>query len=139
MTAQDDDALAPDLDALAIQEQFLEQWRAGKHPQLSVYALRYPQHAAALADLVMRLPPDAPADEEPDRERGEKRPESLPERFASGAGVRRALDAIFGERFGEAGADEPLPRVAEQPATYDAARPQTPAPPDAPPDPSSEQ
>lgn len=126
MTAQDDDALAPDLDALAIEEQFLEEWRAGKHPQLSVYALRYPQYAAALADLVMRLPPDAPADEEPDRERDEKRPESFPERFASGAGVRRALDAIFGE----ASTHEPLPRVAEQSAPYDAARPQTPAPPD---------
>lgn len=135
MTDQDDDALAPDLDALAVEEQFLEEWRAGKHPQLSVYAVRYPQYAAALADLVMRLPPDAPADEEPERERDEKRPESLPERFASGEGVRRALDAIFGETP----AHEPLPRVAEQPATYDAARPQTPAPPDAPPEPSSEQ
>jgi len=135
MTAQDDDALAPDLDALAIQEQFLEEWRTGKRPQLSVYALRYPQYAAALADLVMRLPPDAPAAEEPERERDEKRPESFPERFVSGAGVRRALDAIFGE----ASSAEPLPRVAEQPATYDAAPPQPPAPPDAPPDPSSEQ
>lgn len=135
MTAQDDDALAPDLDALAIQEQFLEEWRAGKRPRLSVYAARYPQYADALADLVMALPPDAPIDAAPERARGEKRPESFPERFASGVGVRRALDAIFGE----ASTHEPLPRVAEQPAPYDAARPQTPAPPDAPPDPSSEQ
>lgn len=135
MTAQDDDALAPDLDALAVEEQFLEEWRAGKHPQLSVYALRYPQYAAALADLAMALPSDAPANEEQERERGEKRPESFPERFASGAGVRRALDAIFGETP----AADQLPRVAEQPATYDAAAPQTPAPPDSPPDPPSEQ
>jgi hypothetical protein len=135
MTAQDDEALAPDLDSLAVEEQFLEEWRAGKRPQLSVYAVRYPQYAAALADLVMALPPDASADEAPEHARREKRPESFPERFVSGAGVRRALDAIFGETP----THEPLPRVAEQSAPYDAAPPQTPAPPDSPPDPSSEQ
>lgn len=138
MTAHDEDALAPNLDALAIQDQFLEEWRAGKRPQLSAYALRYPEHAAALADLVMRLPPEAPADGAPGRERREERPESFPERFSTGAGVRRALDAIVGE----AEADEQLPQVAEQPATYDAARSEPPAPPaptGTPADPDSEQ
>lgn len=134
MTTQDDDALAPDLDALAIQEQFLEEWRAGKRPQLSAYALRYPEHAAALADLIMRLPPDALADGAPERERREKRPESFPERFVTGAGVRRALDAIFGE----VEADERLPRVAEQPAPYDTTGSEAPESPDTPGEPDGE-
>jgi hypothetical protein len=49
--------------------------------------------------------------------------------------VRRALDAIVGQ----AEADEQLPQVAEQPATYDAARSEPPAPPGTPADPDSEQ
>lgn len=134
MTAQDDDAPAPDLGALAIQEQFLEEWRAGRRPRLSAYALRYPEYAAALADLVMRLPPDALADGAPRHARREKRPESFPERFATGAGVRRALDAISGE----VDAAERLPRVAEQSAPYDAGRSQAPESPDTPGDPGGE-
>ena len=54
------DDLLPDVDALVVQEQFLEEWRAGRRPRLSVYALRYPQYGRALADLAASLPPDIP-------------------------------------------------------------------------------
>ncbi len=127
MTA-DDDALrfTPDaLAALAIEEQFLREWRAGKHPRLSVYALRYPAHAAALAALVAGLPPDAdnPA------ERVETLPESFPERLWNGAGAARALTSAFGDLPAQPAQtdDAPLQRVAEERASYDATRTDDPA------------
>lgn len=120
MMTADDDALrfTPDaLAALAIEEQFLREWRAGKRPQLSVYALRYPAHAAALAALVAGLPSDA--DSSP--ERVETLPESFPERLWNGAGVARALTSAFGA-FPAQTDDAPLRRVAEERASYDATR-----------------
>ncbi|HEX8732594.1 MAG TPA: hypothetical protein VF725_11115 [Ktedonobacterales bacterium] len=108
---QDDGAL--DLDALAVQERFLEEWRAGKRPRLSAYLRRYPQHAAALAALVAALPPDTLAGTAQ-----EPLAESFPERLWTGAGVARALAEIFGPEP----AGHEAPRVAEERAPY-----QTPA------------
>ena len=111
-TPHDDEDHALDLTLLAIQEQFLEEWRAGKRPRLSVYAVRYPQYSAALADLVLQLEPDTLATAS---EREQRPPEPVGERILHGAGAQRALEALFGA----APADDQLPRVAEQPASYD--------------------
>lgn len=136
MTADEDDRLTLDLAALAIQEQFLDEWRAGKRPRLSVYALRYPAYAAALAALVATLPPDAPlnaANATDQEEQEELRFDAAPPPLWNGAGVERALSSAFGapdeQRDGEQ-----LPRVAEQPSAYqtrpvDAAAPDTPSEP----------
>ena len=122
MTA-DDDALtftADALAALAIEEQFLREWRAGQHPRLSVYALRYPAHAAALAALVAGLAPDVDSS----AERVETLPESFPERLWNGAGVARALTRAFGALPAQPAQpdDAPLPRVAEERSPYDTTR-----------------
>jgi hypothetical protein len=122
MTA-DDDALrfTPDaLAALAIEEQFMREWRAGAHPRLSVYALRYPAHAATLAALVAGLPSDAGASPE----RVETLLESFPERLWNGAGVTRALASAFGDLPAQPAQpdDAPLQRVAEERTSYDATR-----------------
>lgn len=116
MSGKSDDLL-PDLDALAVQEQFLEEWRAGRRPRLSVYARRYPQHAEALAELVAALAPEMPTSEptaavaEPSVE---PLAESFPERLWSGEGVTRALADIFGDA-----ADERAKlQVAETRAAY---------------------
>lgn len=105
-----------DLDALAVQERFLEEWQAGKRPRLSAYLRRYPQHAAALVDLVASLPPDAPAvpAAAPAGATQEPLAESFPERLWTGAGVARALVEIFGPEP----ARRETPRVAEERATY---------------------
>lgn len=113
MSADQDDLQINPL-ALAIQEQFLEEWRAGRRPRLSVYARRYPAYASALADLVASLPPDVRADEA-----GETRTDSFPERLWSGAGVARALADIFGVAP-EVG--RRLPHVAEERSSYRASR-----------------
>lgn len=123
MTADGDDLIgAPDaLAAFAIEEQFLREWRAGKRPRLSVYALRYPAHAAALAALVASLPPDA----DNASERAETLPDSFPERLWNGAGVARALTSAFDGLPAQPRAlarDAPLPRVAEERSVYDASR-----------------
>jgi hypothetical protein len=115
------DELALDPVALAIQEQFLEERRAGKHPRLSVYALRYPAYAAALADLIATLPPDALAETQRagDLARGvETPPESFPERLWNGQGVERALASIFGASSAQPN-DDRLARVAEERGAYD--------------------
>jgi hypothetical protein len=119
MTSDDDDLTltADALAALAIEEQFLREWRAGKHPRLSVYALRYPAHADALAALVAGLPSDA--DSSP--ERVETLPESFPERLWNGAGVAHALASAFGDLPAQPD-DAPLRRVAEERASYGATR-----------------
>jgi len=127
MTA-DDDALrfTPDaLAALAIEEQFMREWRAGTRPRLSAYALRYPAHAAALAALVADLPPEADIS----AERVETLPESFPERLWNGAGVVRALTSAFGDLSAQLAQpdDAPLQRVAEERASYDATRTDDPA------------
>lgn len=108
-----DDAVTLDLEALAVQERFLEEWQAGLRPRLSVYARRYPQHAAALANLVATLPPDAGADTDAGATR-EPPAESFPERLWSGDGMARARAEIFGPDSAERAA----PRVAEERAAY---------------------
>lgn len=109
MATEDD--LTLDLLALAAQEQFLEQWRAGQCPRLSVYARRYPAYAAALAELVASLPMDA-------REPGkETLPESFSERLWTGVGAHRALATIFGSGASQRD-DASVRRVAEEPGLY---------------------
>jgi hypothetical protein len=125
--ATNDDNLTFDsatLESLAIQEQFLREWRAGRRPRLSVYALHYPAHAAALADLVASLPPDTQAvasDATDPMERAETPPASPLERLWNGAGVERALNSAFGDLAAPPAliADNPLPRVAEQRSAYE--------------------
>lgn len=112
------DDLLPDVDALAAQEQFLEEWRAGRRPRLSVYARRYPQYAGALAALVASLAPDMPMSGA--GEEMEPLTESFPERLWSGAGVARALADIFGSASNQ----RAEPRVAEARAEYQATREQ---------------
>lgn len=132
-TPRDNNAQSLDLTLLAIREQFLEEWRAGKRPRLSVYAERYPAYAAALAETVMRLEADEqPASPERERRPPEPVPEPLGERFLNGEGARRALETLARA----APADEPLPRVAEQPASYDT-RAEAPPQAETPPDPTS--
>lgn len=131
MTTPHDDGDQPlDLALLAVQERFLEEWRAGKRPRLSVYAVRYPQYASALAEIVMRLETDDQRIS-PERERRPPipRPEPLVERVLNGEGAQRALQELFGAAL----ADDQLPRVAERPAAYDTragAAPQAQTPPD---------
>ncbi len=110
MSAKSDDT-SLDLVALAIQEQFLEEWRAGQRPRLSVYAHRYPAYAAALAELVASLPPDTQLDEGSDT--------SLPEPLWMGDGIPHALRAIFGD-VAPSHDEERLPRVAEERSPYQA-------------------
>lgn len=115
-----DDHLSLDPVALAIQEQFLAEWRAGQHPRLSVYAARYPAYASLLAELVTSLPPDArdASDAEPSIE---AHLESFPERLWTGEGVSAALSAIFGE-VQRRRSDAQLGRVAEERQSYDTSR-----------------
>lgn len=109
------------LTTLAIEAQFLREWRAGKHPRLSVYALRYPAHADALAALVASLPPEADNADSPTGQ-VETLPESFPERLWNGPGVARALASVFGGLPAQLpqDADAPLRRVAEERGAYDA-------------------
>ena len=122
----DDPTFTPDaLAALAVEEQFLREWRAGKRPRLSVYALRYPAHAVALAALVASLPPtiDGPAAEV------ETLPDSFPERLWNGAGVARALNGAFGDLSAQSALADAafLPRVAEERSPYHTMRANDPA------------
>ncbi len=112
------DDLLPDVDALAVQEQFLAEWRAGHRPRLSVYALRYPQYAGALAELVASLAPDMSVSGAV--EETEPLTEFFPERLWLGAGVERALANIFGSASNQ----RTEPRVAEARAEYQATREQ---------------
>lgn len=126
MSADHDDLTLDPLE-LAVQEQFLEEWRAGLRPRLSVYSRRYPAYAASLADLVAALPPDAQ-----ERETNETPAESFPQRLWTGEGVSRALHGIFGATPPRD--ERRLPRVAEEPGPY-----QTSQAPDAPPDAANDQ
>lgn len=123
MSADADDFLL-DPAALAIQEQFLEEWRAGQRPRLSVYARRYPAYADALAALVATLPPDGVATSDEAVQgvtRIETTPESFPDRLWMGEGVGRALRGAFGEQAATVNARW-LPRVAEERQAYDTRR-----------------
>jgi hypothetical protein len=131
MMSDKHDDLLPDVGVLAVQAQFLEEWRTGRHPRLSVYSLRYPQYAGELAELVASLPPDTRAtDAGEGAEAGptaESLMESFPERLWSGTGVARALADIFGS----APAERAEPRVAETRTEYLATREQDAPTPDA--------
>jgi len=118
-----------------VQARFLEEWRAGGRPRLSVYARRFPDYAAALAELVAALPPDTPtpvasatstvatgaASDPVD----ETQRDSLPGHLTLDEGIQHALTAIFGEQPREQPHERPLPRVAEQAARYEAGGPNT--------------
>lgn len=109
MTANDD--MAIDLYALAIQERFLEEWRAGRHPRLSVYARRFPAYAAALAECVASLAAEA------EMAAPESPTESFPERLWRGEGATRAMATIFASGAARQ-EDAHLPRVAEERSPY---------------------
>ena len=119
MTTDDDLSLDPL--ALAIEEQFLREWQAGKRPRLSVYAARYPAYANALAELVASLPADA-ADATDHDAQPEALLESFPERHSMDEGVNRALMSIFGEVQLRRSVSQ-RGRVAEERQTYDAGQP----------------
>lgn len=127
MTA--DDHLSLDPVALAIEEQLLAEWQAGKRPRLSVYAARYPAYASVLAELVASLPPDASdltnLTDTPDIQDIEASPEahleSFPERLWTGTGANRALASIFGEVQFRRSANQ-LGHVAEERQGYNAGR-----------------
>ncbi|HET9109194.1 MAG TPA: hypothetical protein VFN78_00070 [Ktedonobacterales bacterium] len=115
-----DDSLSLDPVALAIQEQFLAEWHAGKRPRLSVYAARYPAYANLLAELVASLSPGAghADDAEP---LIEAHLESFPERLWTGDGINRALTSIFSEvQLRWSGAQ--LGHVAEERQPYETGR-----------------
>jgi hypothetical protein len=95
-----------DLELLAIEAQFIAEYEAGAAPRLATYALRYPDHAQALAAFVTAyLSPSGELAE------GGAASEEAEMRRAPGPGTQRALDAIFGAPGEER-------RVAEQGATY---------------------
>lgn len=106
-------AETPSLDTLAVEERFLEEWRGGLRPRLSVYLRRYPRRRATLTALVAALPPDADAVAAP-----EPPTESFPERLWSGAGMQRALADIFGP----APVERDTPHVAEERTEYHTTR-----------------
>lgn len=83
-----DPELSPEereLQSLAIQERFAEEYRAGRNARLADYLRAYPEHAGSLTDFVARL-----LDEGHDSE-SDTAPALL------SAGTHRALDVIFGE------------------------------------------
>lgn len=115
----DRDTLSLDLHALAVEEHYLEEMRAGKRPRLSAYIRRYPAHAAALANLVASLAPDT-ATEQPSH--------GTPvTRAWAEAGEGRALTALFGALPSESAGTDAL-RVAEEHGEYRVGRTQDGAP-----------
>lgn len=120
--ASEHDEHTVDLHALAIQQQALDEWSAGRRPRLSLYVRRYPAYAGMLANLFATLTPEAQPEET------EMPTESFPERLWKGAGVGRALSDIFGASPSDV--DQRLPRVAEERATYGFGAPVEPPDPD---------
>lgn len=108
----DRDALALDLNTLAVEEQFHAEWRAGQQPRLSAYIQRYPEHAEALADLAASLAPDGQA-----TSLSEMMPASTTLHTWAEAGEMRALAALFGAPIAESTGDDGL-RVAEERGEY---------------------
>jgi hypothetical protein len=95
-----------DMELLAIAEQFIAEHKAGAAPRLATYALRYPDHAEALAAFVTEyLTPSGELTAEGSAG------EEAQTRHPLAMGTQRALDAIFG-------AQEEERRVAEQGETY---------------------
>lgn len=91
-----------ELQALAIQERFAEEYRAGRNPRLSDYLRAYPDYAASLTNFVARLLDEGAVTEA----------DSAPAPLSFGS--RRALDAIFG-----ASSEQSSTRaVAERRASY---------------------
>lgn len=80
--------LSPDareLREMALEEQFLAEYRAGGRPQLADYLRAYPEHAAALTDFVARLLSEGETTE----------PSSRPAPLSGG--TQRALHALFAD------------------------------------------
>ena len=102
------DTLSPE--AMAVVDAFAEACARGEAPSLSVWLRRYPAHAALLADYAAAFAAEQAATvEDADAER-----ELSP-------GTLRALDTIMGGMFAGPSRDSLL-RVAESPASYDAAK-----------------
>lgn len=109
----DRDALSLDLHALAVEEHFLDELRAGKRPRLSAYIRRYPAHAEALTNLVASLAPDTITERSSDA--------TLTARAWAEAGERRALTVLFGALPAESAGNDVL-RVAEERGEYTVGR-----------------
>lgn len=73
-----------ELQALAIQERFAAEYRAGLQPRLADYLLAYPEHIGPLTDFVARLLNEGPG------------AEVSSDRAPLSAGTRRALETLFG-------------------------------------------
>ena len=131
-------AAAPSLDALAIEDQFVAEYRAGREPRLAEYVARFPAHAAELLAFATEFMAGLPADALDAARGGARAP--LPGDDASlSPGTRRALDVIFstpvplpmrvrnesdahGDQVSAPHASEPpIARVAESSAPYRAA------------------
>ncbi|MGH2487243.1 MAG: hypothetical protein ACRDHE_14645 [Ktedonobacterales bacterium] len=91
---------------LALEEQFLAEYRAGGRPRLADYLRAYPEHTAALTDFVARLLSEGETTE----------PSSRPAPLS--AGTQRALHALFAEPDASQGQRR---AVAESRAPYTAA------------------
>lgn len=114
-----------EIQSLAVQERFLEEWSAGKRPRLGDYVRRYPAHAAALTELVATLPLDHEASPAAETEGSL----GVEQRLWLEFGVRRALDTIFGaQRAATAANDAQSLRVAEDSASYSTRQPPDEAP-----------
>ncbi len=120
----DRDALPLDLHALAIEDHFIEESRAGNQPRLGAYIQRYPAYAEALTELVASLAPDATTEQPSDAASA-----SHSMRAWAEAGERRALAALFGALPEETAGSDTL-RVAEERTEYTTERKQQASPPD---------
>lgn len=73
-----------ELQELAIQERFMEEYRAGLQPRLADYIQTYPEHVTALTEFVARFLDEGQAAETPS------------ERAPLSSGTQRALETLFG-------------------------------------------
>ena len=101
-----------ELELFAIEEHFVEAFRAGASPRLSDYLRRYPAYAEQLTDFASAFL--AAAMGEPD-EMGAAEDDAAEPGLSPG--TQRALEAIRAGFDAQSPADE-LPRVAEERAIY---------------------
>lgn len=104
-------ASGSELELLAIEEHFVEAFRAGAGPRLSDYLRRYPRYAAELTDFASGFLPEAALDAE---DAGVK---EEPTRPTLSPGTQRVLDALRANLDAQPPVNETL-LVAEERAAY---------------------